>query len=91
MLTSGVTTLSYTTSAATAITPGGNYKFIVQSRNIVGLSQNSTQLNILAAIVPGAPSVPVTSNDGTSVFIDWNPPSLTPLVNYGDSIRGYLV
>ena len=42
MLTSGVTTKSYTTSAATPITPGANYKFIVQARNVVGLSQNST-------------------------------------------------
>jgi hypothetical protein len=63
MLTSGVTLQSYTTSAATPITTGANYKFMVQARNVVGLSQNSTQFNILAAIVPGAPSVPVTSND----------------------------
>ena len=60
MLISGVTTKSYTTSAATPITPGANYKFMVQARNVVGLSQNSTQFNILAAIVPGAPSTPIT-------------------------------
>ena len=91
MLTSGVTTRSYTTTAATPITPGANYRFMVQSRNVVGLSQNSTQFNILAAIVPVAPSVPVTSNDGTNVYIDWNPPSLSPVANYGDTIRGYVI
>jgi hypothetical protein len=42
MLTSGVTTQTFTTSSATPITPGTNYKFMVQARNIVGISQNST-------------------------------------------------
>jgi hypothetical protein len=45
----------------------------------------------LAAIVPGAPSTPITSNDGTNIYVDWNPPSATPIAVYGDSIRGYLV
>lgn len=64
---------------------------MVQSRNIVGLSTNSTTISILASIVPGKPSTPVTSNNGVLVMIDWDPPSLTPIANYGDSIRGYLV
>jgi hypothetical protein len=70
-----VTTQSFTTTFAQTITPGMTYNFVVFSRNAVGMSTSSAQIAILAAIVPGAPSTPVTYNDGTNVYLKWDPPS----------------
>ena len=41
--------------------------------------------------MPGAPSTPVTYNDGTNVYLRWGPPSENPVVDYGEQIRGYRV
>jgi hypothetical protein len=51
----------------------------------------SQEIVILAAILPGAPSSPITFNDGTKVYLKWEPPSYDPLEDYGDVIRGYRV
>lgn len=49
-LATGVTTLSYTTNFT--LTPGATYSFYVQARNLVGYSQFSVVLQVLAASVP---------------------------------------
>lgn len=81
----------FTTSYLQPITPGNYYKFKVQSRNAVGYSDESDTLIILAAIIPGASSTPITYNDGTSVYLKWDPPSSDPVMDYGEPIRGYRV
>jgi hypothetical protein len=63
----------------------------VEARNAVGYSEYSEEVSILAAIIPGAPSTPVTYNDGTNVYLRWDPPSDNPVTDYGDVIRGYWV
>ena len=63
----------------------------MEARNAVGYSDLSAPLRILSAIIPGAPSTPITYNDGTNVFIKWNPPSSDPITDYGDVIMGYKV
>lgn len=51
-LATGVLTRTYT---ALNLTPGLTYKFKVQSRNAVGLSDFAPEVSILAAKVPDAP------------------------------------
>lgn len=85
------TATSFTTTYLQTITPGNNYKFKVESRNAVGYSDESEVLIVLAAIIPGAPSTPITYNDGTSVYLKWDHPSMDPVVDYGEPIRGYRV
>ncbi len=63
----------------------------MKARNAVGFSLQSQVITILAAIVPSASSTPITYNDGTNVYIKWNPPSSNPVVDFGDVIRGYRV
>ena len=81
----------FTTSNAQAISSGSNYKFKVEARNAVGYSVYSAEIDILAAIIPGAPSEPITYNDGTNVYLRWDAPSENPVTDYGDVIRGYKV
>jgi hypothetical protein len=42
----GITTLS---TAVTGLTPGVSYKFVVQSRNLIGFSVESNSITVLAA------------------------------------------
>jgi hypothetical protein len=88
---SGLTVRSFTTTYLEAITAGNYYKFKVYSRNAVGYSDASEEFTILAAILPGACSTPITYNDGTNVYLRWSPPSDDPVTDYGEPIRGYRV
>jgi hypothetical protein len=45
-----------TSSTVTSLTPGTTYKFKVQSRNVVGLSADSSEITVLAAQIPDAPT-----------------------------------
>jgi len=83
--------MSFTTTYLQQVQPGNMYKFKVKSRNAVGFSDFSEELQILAAILPGAPSTPITYNDGTNVYLKWNPPSDDAAIDYGEVIRGYRV
>jgi hypothetical protein len=87
----GIVDKSFTTTSQQSISSGSFYKFKVEARNAVGYSEYSQEFEILSAIIPGAPSTPITYNDGTNVFIRWDPPSTNPIVDYGDAIRGYKV
>jgi hypothetical protein len=62
VLVSEVSTNSYTTIAT--LVAGSNYKFMVQSRNIIGYSPNSTETIIRASAVPNVPSSVSTSLSG---------------------------
>jgi hypothetical protein len=42
--------------------PGTTYSFKVNGRNIIGISDNSTVLNVLAASKPDPPSVTTINN-----------------------------
>ncbi len=57
------------------IIPGLTYRFRVKARNVVGFSSLSSELAIIAAVVPGAPLTVTTQNSGQVVIIRWNPPS----------------
>lgn len=85
----GLTTRSFTTTYLQSIIPGNQYTFYVKARNAVGFSLSSVSLVMLAAIVPAAPTAVTTYNNGVNVYLRWTPPSLTPLTDYGDTIRGY--
>ena len=63
-LVSGVSTNSYTTT--TTLVTGSNYKFMVQSRNLIGYSPNSTEIIVRASAVPNVPSSVSTSLSGIS-------------------------
>ena len=53
ILSSGLNQLTY---IATQLTPGLTYSFKVQARNILGLSDYSSVISILAAQIPDAPT-----------------------------------
>ena len=86
-LASNVLTKSYTTSIA--LTSGQTYKFMIQARNSVGLSDTSVELSILAAQVPDQPSAPTTQINGQSVDISWLAPfdGSSTITSYTITIR----
>jgi hypothetical protein len=62
-----------------ALTPGMMYGFAVKAINVVGVSEFSTTVYIMAATVADAPSVPVLiSQSETKIDLSW-----TPAVNTG--------
>ncbi len=85
ILSSGVTTTSYTTTLAT-LTADVVYTFKVKARNSFGFSSDSSEVVIRAAAVPGAPASPATSvNGNTNVIISW----AAPADNGGSPITGF--
>lgn len=65
LLASGLTTLSYTTTAA--LVKGTTYYFQILARNSVGFSLPSTTLSVLAAQVPNLPTNFVTTAVETNI------------------------
>ena len=53
VFSSGVLT---TTETVTGLTPGVTYRFVVQARNVVTLSELSAHVDVLAAQIPDAPT-----------------------------------
>jgi hypothetical protein len=68
------------------LTPGTTYKFKVQARNSVGLSNYSEDISILAAQVPNQPQAPLTSVIGEDVVVSWKAP-----YNGGALVTEYLI
>lgn len=70
------------------LTPGQTYKFVVKSRNIVGLSEYSASVNIIAAQIPDQPTdlvdVPAQTS-ASQIGLDWN----APVFEGGASITDY--
>lgn len=62
----------------TGLTPGQNYDFIVEARNVKGYSVVSGQIQILAAQIPDVPenlqNNPLITN-AHQVGLTWNPPT----------------
>jgi hypothetical protein len=79
-----VTTTSYTTSVVLAT--GEYYKFTVESRNAVGYSFVSNQVTVMAARIPDAPLLPITTINNSKVDISWTAP-----YNGGSPILSYKV
>jgi hypothetical protein len=57
------------------LTKGSTYQFKVQARNVVGLSELSSEYSIIAATEPDTPLTPVTSLTNNDVTISWTQPS----------------
>ena len=71
------------------LTAGRTYNFKVEARNSVGYSGESIELGILAATVPGQPSIPSTSISDANVAISWAVPDdgSAPILGYVILIR----
>ncbi len=86
VLTTGVTTSSFTASTLTA---NLIYTFKIESRNLIGYSAYSSEVVIRAAAKPSQPSAPLTSVvSNTGVTITWTPPNDggSPITSYAISI-----
>ena len=59
------------------ITSGSTYLLKVRAKNVYGWGPFSSSLSIVAATVPGAPSAPTTSYNGTKVKIAFADPTFT--------------
>ena len=81
VLASGVTETHFT---ATGIQASLTYTFMVQARNVYGLSLNSLPVSILSAQTPNTPAAPTTQLSGTNMIINWVAPG-----SGGSSINGY--
>jgi hypothetical protein len=80
--------VTLTSEIVTGLTPGLTYKFVVQARNIVGLSAISNQIEVLAAQIPNAPinvAEVVGKTTGYQVGLSWSDGSYdgaSPVIDY---------
>ena len=68
------------TATVTGLSAGTSYKFIVKSRNIVDFSLASSSVTILAAQIPGAPTLlsnVEATTDADTIGLSWTAPSFT--------------
>lgn len=77
-------TNEYTTSVALQI--GSIYKFKVRSRNSVGYSLDSTEVEIIAASIPDVPTGVTTAHSDGTLVMSWDAP-----YNGGSPITAYNV
>lgn len=73
-----------TSYTSTGLSLGLTYEWVVQSRNLVGLSPASNSLQIYHALTPEAPAAPLTQISGEYVMISWSAPS-----DNGSAITAY--
>jgi len=68
---------------------GRTYEFRVESRNLVGYSDYSLPIQVLAAQVPNKPDSPKTTISGNFVAITWTQPfdGASPITSYTIRIR----
>lgn len=71
---------------ASPLVAGTYYRFKVKARTSVGYSAYSNELNIQAATMPAAPTLPTVDFVSDNVEISWVAP-----YNRGDPIQGYKV
>ena len=86
-LVSGVVATSYT---ATLLTAGLTFKFKIQARNVIGLSVLSSEVSILCARIPDAPTTLANALAVTSdvqIGLSW----ADGLTNGGSTILDYKV
>lgn len=70
---------------------GTKYKFRVESRNVVGYSPYSGEIEILTAIVPASPNMPVTTNSANNVILTFTSPTSNSNMDYGSPISRYYI
>ena len=74
----------------TGLTPATTYTFVVEARNLVGLSGYSQSIDVLAAQIPDQPTnlanVPANTL-ATQIGLEW----LAPVFNGGSAILDYKV
>lgn len=87
-LLTGVTTKSITVEGAT---PGKTYQFKIDSRNVIGYSQESAPITIKAAIIPSAPQQVQTVRVLNDVIVSWESPSSNPLQDFADELESYWI
>ncbi len=74
----------------TGLKPGLTYKFVVKSRNIIGFSDYSESVTILAAQIPDSPTNLTNNPQVTSanqIGLTW----IDPLFNGGSDILDYSI
>jgi hypothetical protein len=74
---------------ATGLTTGTTYFFVAQSRNLNGYSDDSNEIEVLAAQKPSKPNSPTTSFANDIVTITWEEPEINgaPITEYAIRIR----
>lgn len=82
-MASGLTEKAYT---ASSLTLGTTYEFTVEALNDKGVSEPSTSMLILHALIPTKPSAPTTTNLGQNIIIDW-----TAAIDNGSPVTSYLI
>ncbi len=81
-------TVSATSYTASSLTAGVVYTFKVAARSSVGLGVDSSELNVIAAAIPGVPASPSTTVvSNTGVTITW----VAPAEDGGSAITAYTV
>ncbi len=86
-LASGIVGTSYT---ATQLTAGLTFKFKIQARNVIGLSVMSTEVSILCARIPDAPTS-LANNSAVSNDVQIGLAWANGMSNGGASIINYQV
>lgn len=76
-----------TFTQTSGVTEGSSYSFRYRVKNIMGWSNYSPSVDIVAASAPSAPLNVVVTSQGTDVVVSWTPPTS---VN-GDSITAYKI
>lgn len=82
------TTVTTQSATVTGLTAGTSYKFYVKSRNIVDQSLQSTEVTILAAQKPDAPTLlanDVGVTNANTIGLSWSAPAFnggSPLTEY---------
>lgn len=86
LLASGLTAKSF---LATELTSGVTYEFRIEARNIVGFSNPSTSIFVIAATPPETPAAPTTSITNNDLTIDWDAPTDngSPIIGYRISVQ----
>jgi hypothetical protein len=81
-------TVTAQTETIQSLTPGANYDFVVQARNLIGLSVESTPITVKAAQIPDEPTtlanVPLQTTS-SQVSMTWVAPVFdggSPVIDY---------
>ena len=83
-LQSGLKVKTYTTTVP--LTQGAIYKFKIQARNLIGLSEFSSEIAIRAIQIPDVPTAPESTINSVNTVVSWTAP-----YNGGHTISSYTI